>query len=104
MTAVNGDLVAAIDARVPSCQDLRGSRDINIVIRKSEDHGKTWTQGKAIYPGSAAYSSLTVLENGDIGLLFEKDDYSENLFVSFSLEWLSNGQDQLERLQRGIAK
>ena len=32
VTASNGNLVAAIDERVPSCDDLRGSRDINIVI------------------------------------------------------------------------
>ena len=44
--------------------------------------------------GSAAYSSLTVLGNGDIGLFFEKDYYSENMFVSFSLEWLTDGDDE----------
>lgn len=68
----------------------------NLTVRLSYDEGKTWTPGKTIYPGSAAYSSLTVLEDGDIGLLFEKDFYSENLFVSFSLEWLSNGHDVYE--------
>jgi len=211
VTASNGDLVVAIDERVPSCQDLRGSDDINIVIRRSQDNGKswseirkivdfpmgksasdpsmivdqvtgeiflfynfmdlekekdiyylhviksadhgkswetrpepelidpgcngsiirytsikdgyelnrllfcnakhkkgrenlsvrisydeglTWTEGKCIYPGSAAYSTLTVLENGVIGLLFEKDYYTENMFVSFSLEWLTDGEDR----------
>ena len=34
ITATNGDLIAAIDERVPSCGDLKWSRDINIVIRK----------------------------------------------------------------------
>ena len=37
ITATNGDLIAAIDERVPSCGDLKWSRDINIVIRKSSD-------------------------------------------------------------------
>jgi len=68
----------------------------NLTVRLSYDEGKTWTSGKTIYPGSAAYSSLTVLDNGNIGLLFEKDFYTENLFLSFSLEWLSNGQDVYE--------
>ena len=63
----------------------------------SYDEGLTWTEGKTIYPGSAAYSSLTVLENGDIGLFFEKDYYTENLFVSFSLEWLTDGEDSYEK-------
>jgi sialidase-1 len=66
----------------------------NLTVRLSYDEGKTWTEGKTIYPGSAAYSSLTVLENGEIGLFFEKDNYTENLFVSFSLEWLTDGEDQ----------
>jgi sialidase-1 len=35
-----------------------------------------------------------VLENGDIGLLFEKDNYTDNVFVSFTLEWLTDGQDK----------
>jgi len=39
---------------------------------------------------------MTVLENGHIGLVFEKDFYSENLFVSFSLEWLTEGEDRWE--------
>ena len=58
---------------------------------------KTWSVGKTIYAGSAAYSSLTVLKNGAIGLFFEKDNYTENSFVSFSLEWLTDGEDRLEK-------
>lgn len=38
-----GVLLAAIDERVPSCADLRGNRDINIVVRRSMDDGLTWT-------------------------------------------------------------
>ncbi len=43
VTAVNGDLVCAIDERVPSCADLIGSRNINIVVRRSTNNGRTWT-------------------------------------------------------------
>lgn len=66
---------------------------VNMAVRVSYDEGKTWTEGKAIYEGSSAYSSLTVLENGDIGLFFEQDGYTKNPFVSFSLEWLTDGAD-----------
>jgi len=65
----------------------------NMTVRISYDEGATWPRGKTIYPGEAAYSVLTVLKNGDIGLLFEKDDYTENVFVRFSLEWLTDGKD-----------
>ncbi|MCB0475957.1 MAG: exo-alpha-sialidase, partial [Flavobacteriaceae bacterium] len=70
---------------------------VNMTVRVSYDEGKTWTAGKTIYGGSSAYSSLTVLPNGDIGLFFEKDDYTNNNFVSFSLDWLTNGKDTLEK-------
>lgn len=68
----------------------------NLTVRVSYDEGKTWAEGKTIYPGPAAYSSLTVLENGDIGVLFEKDGYTENTFVRFSLDWLTEGEDSLK--------
>lgn len=60
----------------------------NMTVRYSLDEGKTWSEGKTIYSGSAAYSSMTVLENEKIGLFFEKDDYSENVFAKFTLDWL----------------
>jgi sialidase-1 len=68
----------------------------NMTVRISYDEGKTWSEGKTIYKGGSAYSSLTILENGDIGLFFEKDGHKENPFVSFSLEWLTDGKDCLK--------
>ena len=62
-------------------------------MRISYDEGMTWSEGKTIYAGGSAYSSLTILENGEIGLLFEKDGYKENVFVRFSLAWLTDGED-----------
>lgn len=44
VTAVNGDLIAAIDERVPNSGDLRKNRDINIKVRRSTDCGKTWSK------------------------------------------------------------
>jgi len=68
----------------------------NLTVRISYDEGQSWSEGKTIYPGGSAYSSLTILDNGDIGLVFEKDYYTENPFVSFSLEWLTDGLDQFK--------
>ena len=59
-----------------------------IVIRYSLDEGKSWSKPKIVYSGEAAYSSMTILSNGKIGLFFEKDNYSKNAFTSFSLDWL----------------
>ncbi|NLC50291.1 MAG: exo-alpha-sialidase, partial [Bacteroidales bacterium] len=65
----------------------------NMTVRISYDEGNTWSDGKTIYPGSSAYSSMTILANGDIGLFFEKDNHTQNPFVSFSLDWLTDGED-----------
>jgi len=35
IAAANGDLIAAIDERIPSCADLKVNNNINIVIRRS---------------------------------------------------------------------
>ncbi len=72
---------------------------VNMTLRISYDEGKTWTAGKTIYQGGSAYSSLTVLSNGDIGLFFEKDNYQENTFVRISLEWLTDGKDEYNEIQ-----
>jgi len=69
----------------------------NMTVRVSYDEGETWTEGKTIYTGGSAYSSLTVLENGDIGLFFEQDGYKKNPFVSFSLKWLTDGDDKYKK-------
>lgn len=60
----------------------------NLTVKYSKDEGKTWSKGKVIYSGSAAYSDIEVLENGQIGIFFEKEEYKENVFARFSLKWL----------------
>jgi sialidase-1 len=66
MTAVNGDLIAMIDERVPSCGDLKWSRDINIVMRKSLDNGKTWSEMETIvdYPLGQSASDPSMILDG----------------------------------------
>jgi len=60
----------------------------NMTVKYSDDEGETWSAGKTIYTGESAYSDMTVLANGEIGLIFEKDDYKENVFVKFPIEFL----------------
>jgi len=62
----------------------------NLAVKLSYDEGRTWTKGKTVYAGSSAYSSMTILANGDIGLVFEKDDYHEIAFVRLTLQWLTD--------------
>lgn len=72
----------------------------NLTVRVSYDEGETWTDGKTIYEGPSAYSSLTILENGDIGVFFEKDEYTENVFASFSLSWLTDKKDTYRKPEK----
>lgn len=66
---------------------------INMTVRISNNEGKSWSEGKTVYAGRAGYSSLSVLTNGEIGLLFEKDNGCS--FTKFGLNWLTNSSDTL---------
>jgi sialidase-1 len=66
------------------------SRD-TLTLRLSYDEGKTWPVARQLYAGSAAYSCLTVLPDGGIGLLFERDSYAHITLVALTLEWLTSG-------------
>ncbi len=59
-----------------------------LTIRYSADSGRTWSPGKVLYPGSAAYSSMTVNSDGDIVIFYECDDYTTNKIAILSPEWL----------------
>jgi sialidase-1 len=57
-----------------------------LTIRKSIDQGQTWNEGSVIYPEGAAYSDMTLLKNGDIGIVYEKDDYQSVGFTIFKVK------------------
>ncbi len=58
----------------------------NGVVRVSYDDAKTWSLYKSVYPGSFGYSHLADMGNGEVGLLFERDDYSKISFMRLKLE------------------
>jgi sialidase-1 len=61
---------------------------VNLSLSVSFDQGKNWEKSKTVYKGDSAYSSITILNNGDIGLFFEKDNYSKNVFVKIPKKWI----------------
>ncbi len=69
---------------------------VNGTVRVSYDEGTTWTASKAVQPNFFAYSCLTVLADGKIGLLYESDSYGKIKYARFSLKWLTDGQDWME--------
>ena len=57
-----------------------------LTVRASYDDGSTWAVARVVHDGPAAYSILTVLPDGSVGLLFERGDkspYEKLTFASF---------------------
>jgi sialidase-1 len=68
-----------------------GNRTI-LTAKVSTDDGKTWSAGRTIQPGPAAYSSVAFLKDGTIGVLYETGKvhpYEKISFARFNLEWLT---------------
>jgi autotransporter-associated beta strand protein len=71
-----------------------GSR-VAMTLRTSYDEGLSWPVSRLVYGSSSAYSSLTKLSNSDIGLLYEKNNYTAIDFVRVSLPQATNQTDAL---------
>ena len=71
-TAPDGSLIAAIDERMPSCGDLKWSRDINIVIRRSDDGGRTWSPVRKVadFPDGQSASDPSLITDTVSGTVF----------------------------------
>jgi sialidase-1 len=64
----------------------------SLTVRLSKDGGRTWPVAKVVFEKAAAYSSLGVLADGSIGLLYENGDespYERLTYARFRLEWLN---------------
>jgi len=59
-----------------------------MTVRLSTDHGQTWSPGRLLHPGSAAYSDLAVAPDGSILCLYEADDYTRLRLARFPYTWL----------------
>lgn len=61
-----------------------------MTLRLSQDGGLSWPVSRLLYPDSSAYSCLTTLPDGSIGLLFERDNYTKITFARVEEAWLLN--------------
>lgn len=71
----------------------------NLAVRISYDGGLNWSAGKVIDSGPAAYSEITVLQDGSFGVLYERGN-AEIRFVRFTLAALTDDSDRLEQPYR----
>ena len=68
-----------------------------MTVRLSYDEGDSWPISRVVHEGPAAYSSLVVLPDRSIGLLFERGErspYERISLARFTLEWLTSGRDR----------
>ncbi len=82
---------------------------LDTTVRISYDEGQTWPVSRLIEKGRSGYSSMAVLPDGTIAIVYEGGTTSNGVenyfgkisFARFNLEWLTNGQDQLKGRQNG---
>jgi sialidase-1 len=55
----------------------------NLEVRVSRNARQTFPEIKRLYTGTMAYSDLTVLADGSIGVIFERDEYTRMTFIRF---------------------
>lgn len=66
---------------------------VNMTVKLSYDEGESWPVRRTLYEGPSAYSSLTVLPNGQLGCLYERGEENpyENITLAlFPLAWVQN--------------
>jgi sialidase-1 len=77
---------------------------LDMTVRVSYDEGQTWPVSRLIEKGRGGYSSLAVLPDRTIAMVYEggttsngvENNFGKISFARFNLEWLTNGQDQLK--------
>ncbi len=72
----------------------KGPGRANLVVRTSYDEGQTFTNERLISSNRAAYSDLTILKDGTVGILWERGAKRGYEFITFSrlnLEFLDSG-------------
>ncbi|MCW5962563.1 MAG: exo-alpha-sialidase [Bryobacterales bacterium] len=57
---------------------------VRMTIRQSRDEGRTWPVQKIIHEGPSAYSSLAILPEGHLGILYERGAQSAYESLTFS--------------------
>jgi sialidase-1 len=75
---------------------------LKMTVRVSYDEGATWAHSRELFSGWSAYSCLTQLDDGTIGILYEWGDenrYEKLVFERFTLEWLTEGKDGRQRIK-----
>jgi sialidase-1 len=82
-------------SRLVHANAAHASSRVNMTLRISYDEGQTWAVSNQVYAGGSAYSALTKLASGEVGLIFEIDNYARIDFVRRSVSQMTRGADSL---------
>lgn len=69
----------------------------HLTVRVSHDDGATWAASRVLDPGPSAYSALTELSDGRIGILWEQGElipYDRIRFARFDTGWVNVAPDR----------
>jgi sialidase-1 len=72
------------------CNPASAGRD-TLTVRVSGDGARTWSAGRVLEPGRAAYSDLAVAPDGSVLCLFERGEespYERLTLARFAPEWV----------------
>jgi sialidase-1 len=67
------------------------SKRVNLTVKLSCDDGRTWPVRRTVEEGASAYSTLTMLRDGRVALLYEGGDYATITLATFAPSWLGAG-------------
>ena len=90
----------------PKCESVKGKAPLlfinpnssdrkNLTVKFSLDDGKSWSAGRSIHSGHAAYSCAAFLKDGSIGVLYEtgsEHPYEKITFARFDMQWVTGQQ------------
>ena len=68
----------------PSRTDARN----DLTVRYSADDASSYSDGALLKPGAAGYSTMSVLDDGTVGNLYEIGDTGGIVFARFTLDWV----------------
>ena len=96
----NGSLTLLSDGSIICSHNHDEDLRKNLVIKRSFDGGVTWPEALIVEAGSSAYSSCAQLSDGQIGILFERNGYSEMVFASVGLHEFKSTAEILKKANK----
>ena len=78
----NADIIAYNDQLLIHSLLVSNGTRAGLHLFASTDQGATWTDVFTIQEGGAGYSTLEVLENGDLAVLYEDASYGSNGYIT----------------------